>query len=106
MADLGEEPPRQRAASLVGVVLRNRNWIAAYPVNGLVAYLEEGAQNGATPEERNWYLLQKARIITSDGAPIKEVHDLLARAHRDNEGRIRIEAKDSPLLEEVEGYGR
>jgi spermidine synthase len=106
LAGIAEESPRLRAAELIGVVLRNRNWIAAYPVDGLVAYLEEGAQGGATPEERNWYLLQKARIITSDGAPIKEVHDLLARTDRDNEGRIRIETKDAQLLEEVESYGR
>lgn len=106
LAGIKEESPRQRAADLIGVVLRNRNWIATYPVDGLVAYLEHGVQDGAAPEERNWFLLQKARIITSDGAPIKEVRDLLARAERDSEGRIRLEAKDSALLEEVEGYDR
>ena len=33
---------------------------------------------------------------------LKEVRDLLARAERDDKGRIRLDAKDSGLLEEVE----
>lgn len=105
-AGLGQESPRQRAAALIGVVLRNRNWISNYPIGGLVAYLEEGAQDSASPEDSNWYLLQQARMITSDGAPIEEVDSLLAKAHRDGAGRLRIAAGDAALLEEVEGYHR
>lgn len=63
-------------------------------------------QTDTSPEAGNCFLLQKARIITADCAPITEVRDLLARAECCDKGRIGTDGKEATLLEEVEGYGK
>ncbi len=102
IAGLGKESHRQRVAALMGVVQRNRNWIAAYPVDGLLVLLEDGVQDSAAAEERNWYLLQRVLLRITDGAPPEEIRTLLNRLGRDAEGRVLLEARDRHLLDDAE----
>lgn len=88
------------------VVQRNRNWIAAYPVDGLHAFLEDGVLGSTVAKERNWYLLQCALLRIADGAPPEEIRALLTRVQRDAEGRVVIEAADYNLLDDAERYAR
>lgn len=106
LAGLGEEPPRARAAALLGVVRRTRNWIVPYPVDGLAALLSQGLAESASSEEKNWYLLQQARLGIAGGAGAEELRTLLAQAKRDGQGRIIVATPDRNLLEEVEDFAR
>jgi spermidine synthase len=104
MAGLGEDSAQDRVAALIGVVQRNRNWIVPYPLHGLRVLLDEGFKESATPEEKNWFLLQQAQLRIMDGASAREIETLLASALRDAEGKVMIPATVQNLLAEVSGF--
>jgi predicted membrane-bound spermidine synthase len=102
--DLGEKSLHQRAEALIATLARSRNWIAAYPIDGLLALLARGFQESVTVEEQNWFLLQNAMLRISDGSSVGEIRDLLTTAHRDQEGQVLINTGEQKLLQEIERF--
>lgn len=102
--DLGEKSLRQRGETLIAILERSRNWIAAYPINGLLMILESGFQESITAEEKNWFLLQNALLRISDGCSVTEIRNLLARAHRSQDGRVLVNTGEQKMLQEIEHF--
>jgi hypothetical protein len=104
--DLGDKSLRQCAEKLIETLQESRNWISAYPIDGLFALLERGFQESSTAEEKNWFLLQNALLLMSEGSSVSRVRDVMARAHLSRDGQVLVHDGEQNLLQEVENLTR
>ena len=73
---------------------RSRSWLSPYPIDGLKQLLEIGANESADVLDRNWFLLQRARIALLEGASVAEVKPLIGHIFTGTDTGKVVYAKD------------
>jgi hypothetical protein len=92
---------RARVEPLLLELERSRNWIVNYPIDGVLGLLEQGAVHGSDAQEKNWCLLQLARLANTEGAPAESILAHLKRMGRDDAGRIILASQDHDVFTQV-----
>ncbi|MBD3307841.1 hypothetical protein GF339_15520 [candidate division KSB3 bacterium] len=92
---------REKAETLLEHIHRFRNWIVPYPIDGLLALLEDGMSQGQDMYERSWCALQLALLLLQEGTEKARVQHILDEAARQNGGQIVLSNQDRVLLEAV-----
>lgn len=92
---------RKKASAMLNHISNLRRWVAPYPIDGLKSLLEQGMAGATDPKERNWFVLQLARLLLMERADASSVDQVLSFAVRDQQGRLVIARRDGKLLEQV-----
>ncbi|MCP4606907.1 MAG: hypothetical protein GY847_41425 [Proteobacteria bacterium] len=95
-------PMRLKAEMMLRHLKKLRRWIAPYPIDGLKKLLRLGIKNTTKPRERNWFVLQLARLVLMEGASKSVINEVFSFAIRGEEGKIIIAEHDMKLFENVE----
>jgi len=103
---LGGASFQAKARVLLRHVYSFRNWISMYPVDGLVALLEQGIVAGKDVYEQNWCVLQLAALLQHEREPAARVQSVLKRAVRNGHDQIIVRPRDEAVFNQVEAPRR
>lgn len=89
---------RTKANMLLSQIDDSRNWIVAYPLDGIVALLQKGMSQGKDAYEKNWCALQLAALLKKERVARNFINQILENTIKDNHGKILLKAEDKYLL--------
>ncbi|MCP4345672.1 MAG: hypothetical protein GY795_09110 [Desulfobacterales bacterium] len=92
---------RKKSEALINHIFKYRNWIAAYPVDGLKQLLLKGMSDGKDEYEKNWCLLQMASLLLMERTDINKVTNMLKQISRDADGKIIVKNQDKVILKTI-----
>ena len=72
-----------------------------YPVDGLIALLQQGVSGGRDVYEKNWCALQMALLLKRQRADSRLIEEVLEQIVRGDAGIIILEDQDRILLETI-----
>lgn len=94
---------RKKAEILLNHILRFRNWIVPYPLDGLKQFLRTGISRGKDASERDWCLLQFALLISEEETEREMIREILERNAERTDGRILITQAEKSRLKALIG---
>lgn len=98
---LGDSSYRKKVERLLSHIRQFRNWIAAYPIDGLKKLLQEGITEAKDVNEKNWCVLQLALILADERAEKEAIEAILDQAIKGNDNKIILKEQDKILWETI-----
>ena len=92
---------RKKAQAMLNHIIRFRNWVVPYRIDGFKAILGKGAKEGGNAHEKNWCALQLALILLKEKADKKIVQQILAGTVKGSDGEVVLEDEDKWLMESI-----
>ncbi|MDZ4165474.1 MAG: hypothetical protein U1C55_10130, partial [Smithellaceae bacterium] len=97
----GAEGYRERLSTLISQTGKTRNWISAYPLDGLMASLDDCVSQGKDTYEKNWCRLQQAAFLIRERGSLEQVNELMSGLIKDDQGVVLLTKGDEQLLRVV-----
>ncbi|MDI6726302.1 MAG: hypothetical protein QMD32_05005, partial [Smithellaceae bacterium] len=94
----GAEGYRERLSTLISQTGKTRNWISPYPLDGLMASLNDCVSQSKDPHEKNWCRLQQAAFLIREKGSAGRAGELLSGMLKDDQGRVLLTKGDEQLL--------
>lgn len=92
---------RLNISMLLANIEKTRNWISAYPLDGLLRLVDEGIRQGINAQEKNWCRLKQAQLMIKAKEPPERIEALLNQLLKDDQGKILLADGDEALLKVV-----
>lgn len=89
---------REKGEKLLEHTQHFRNWIAAYPLDGLYNLLREGIARGHDARESNWCALQLALKILQERGDVNTAKKIMTKLTRGRDGKIVLAEEDENLI--------
>ncbi len=92
---------RERLSALISREEQTRNWISAYPLDGLMTLFNDCVGQGKDPYEKSWCRLQQAALLIRERKSPEQAKGLMAGLLKDDRGGVLLRKGDEQLLKLV-----